>query len=72
MMFHSSFLIRCWVDTSLDPVQVKAYHIQHVQSGDDFRSADLSEINRWMAAENSRFFAGSAGKPSEAPSREDA
>ena len=36
-------------------VPVKAYHIQHVQSGAEFRSADLAEVTQWMTERNLRY-----------------
>jgi hypothetical protein len=36
-----------------DPV--RAYFIQHIQSGAEFRAADLSEVNQWMADQNRQY-----------------
>jgi hypothetical protein len=55
MMFQSSFLIRCWMNPSEGTANVQTYHIQHVQSGLEFRSANLSAVNEWMTAENARY-----------------
>ena len=57
MTFQSSFLIRCWLDPTAPNPHVKAYHAQHVQSGAEFRATDLSELIRWMTAENLRHLA---------------
>ena len=46
MTVQSSFLIRC---------SLKAYYIQHVQTGAEFRSATIDELTRWVAEQNLRF-----------------
>ena len=55
MTVQSSFLIRCWLTAAGDPISGKAYSIQHVQTGAEFRSAVLAEITEWMAAQNLRY-----------------
>jgi hypothetical protein len=65
MMFQSSFLIRCWMSGSEGPLNVQTYHIQHVQSGLEFRSANLSAVTDWMTAENVRYLAEMSKRTSE-------
>jgi len=55
MTFQSSFLIRHWLSSGADPAQAKAYSIQHVQSGAEFRSINLSEVVQWMTDQNIRY-----------------
>ncbi len=45
-------MIRCHLSPVNAGQPVRGYHIQHVQSGAEFRSAALSEINQWMAKQN--------------------
>lgn len=52
MTFQSSFLIRCHMASTAEPHPVRAYYIQHVQTGAEFRSADLAEVTQWMTAQN--------------------
>ena len=52
MTFQSSFLIRCHMATAAEPNPVRAYYIQHIQTGAEFRSADLAEVTSWMTAQN--------------------
>ncbi len=36
---------------------VRAYYIQHIQTGAEFRSAELSEVTQWMTAQNLAYIA---------------
>jgi len=40
-----------------DANPVKSYYIQHVQSGAEFRCADLLEVNQWMTSRNHSYLA---------------
>jgi len=39
------------------------YSIQHVQTGEEFRSNDLAETTEWMAAQNSRYLTKCLSEP---------
>jgi hypothetical protein len=63
MTFQSSFLIRCRLVPLPDGSTSVSYAIQHVQSGAEFRSASLDEINGWMAEQNLRHVKEHLDKP---------
>jgi hypothetical protein len=64
MTVQSSFLIRCALCASGDPTSGKAYYIQHVQTGAEFRSGALSELIQWVADQNLRYLSDVVNKPS--------
>jgi hypothetical protein len=55
MTVQSSFLIRCSLNATGELTSGKAYYIQHVQTGAEFRSATIDELTRWVAEQNLRF-----------------
>jgi hypothetical protein len=55
MTFQSSFLIRCWLHPTADQRHTRAYQITHVQTGVEFRSADLAAVMQWMTAQNLQY-----------------
>lgn len=55
MTVQSSFLIRCSLNAPGDLASRKAYYIQHVQSGAEFRASALADVTGWMADQNSRY-----------------
>jgi hypothetical protein len=57
MTVQSSFLIRCSLNPSGDQTSGKAYYIQHVQTGAEFRAATLTEITHWAGDRNLRYLA---------------
>ena len=57
MTVQSSFLVRCLLNTAGTPIAGKAYSVQHVQTGAEFRSAVLAEISEWIAAQNLKYLA---------------
>ena len=65
MTFQSAFLVRCTLSASPDPDPVRAYYVQHVQSGAEFRSTRLAEVNRWMADWNRQYLVQMLSAPGE-------
>lgn len=57
MLTQSSFLIRCWLESSQPDSPVLRYRIEHVQTGKHFDSPSLEEITSWMADINRAFIA---------------
>jgi hypothetical protein len=57
MTVQSSFLIRCSLNASGDLTSGKAYYIQHVQTGAEFRAATLAEVTHWAGDQNLRYLA---------------
>lgn len=55
MTFQSSFFIRCRMSPQPGESPVTSYYLQHVQTGAEFRSTDLAEINNWMTGQNARY-----------------
>ena len=55
MTIPSSFLIRCALSAAGGTIPGKAYSVQHVQTGGEFRSASLAEITGWIAEQNLRY-----------------
>ncbi len=51
MSRYSSFLIRCWTERGDAGEQGARYAAQHSQSGDEFRTASLQELFRWLELE---------------------
>ena len=68
MTVQSSYLIRCLLNTSGDPSSGKAYCIQHVQTGVEFRCGTLPEATQLMADQNVRYVANTVDTPSDANS----
>jgi hypothetical protein len=66
MTVQSSFLIRCSLNTSGDLTSGKAYYIQHVQSGAEFRAATLAEVTHWAGDQNLRYLAATTDTASRA------
>ena len=64
MTVQSSFLIRCSLNPSGDLTTGKAYYIQHVQTGAEFRAATLNEVAHWVAEQNLRFMSDMLNSPS--------
>lgn len=64
MTVQSSFLIRCALCASGDPTSGKAYYIQHVQTGAEFRSGALAELTQWVADQNLRYLSDVVNKAS--------
>ena len=52
MTVQSSFLIRCTLHAPGEPPAGKAFYIQHVQTGAEFRAATLDEVAEWTASQN--------------------
>lgn len=48
-----------------DPNPVRAYYIQHVQTGAEFRSANLEEVTRWMTTQNLAYIPGAVSSGEE-------
>ena len=67
MTVQSSFLIRCTLNATGGPVSGKAYFIQHVQTGQEFRSGTLEEVTQWIADQNLRYLSDwlNTAKPEE-------
>jgi hypothetical protein len=65
MTVHSSFLLRCNLNSSSDPAPARPYYIRHVQSGAEFRSATLVEVTRWVADQNLRYLSDLISAPSD-------
>jgi hypothetical protein len=57
MTVQSSFLIRCTLNAFGDLTSGKAYYVQHVQTGAEFRSATLAEVTHWVGDQNLRYLA---------------
>jgi hypothetical protein len=55
MTVQSSFLIRCSLNAFGDLTSGKAYYIQHVQTGAEFRAATLAEVTHWAGDQNLRY-----------------
>jgi hypothetical protein len=55
MTFQSSFLIRCRLNAVPGSEPTKSYSIQHVQTGSEFRCADLQQAIDWIGLQNSEF-----------------
>jgi hypothetical protein len=70
MTVHSSFLLRCNLHSSSDPASGKAYYIQHVQTGAEFRAATLEDVTRWVADQNFRYLADMISAPPDPTSGE--
>jgi hypothetical protein len=66
MTVQSSFLIRCSLNTSGDLTSGKAYYIQHVQTGAEFRAATLAEVTHWAGDQNLRYLAATTDTASRA------
>ena len=45
------------MSSASDSLPVKSYYIQHVQTGGEFRSADLDEVTHWMTSQNVTYLA---------------
>ncbi|MBL8230127.1 MAG: hypothetical protein JNL98_16685 [Bryobacterales bacterium] len=43
-MQYSSFLVRCWIQ----PESRTSFQVEHVQSGEQFRTASLQEAMAWL------------------------
>jgi hypothetical protein len=65
MTVQSSFLVRCVLSTSGDPKSGKAYYVQHVQTGAEFRSATLGKITQWVEDQNLRYISEMINTPSD-------
>lgn len=61
MTVQSSFLIRCWLNAAGDSSSGKAFYIQHVQTGAEFRSATITDAATWITEQNLRFLAETIG-----------
>ena len=48
MKSYNSFLIRCWVVTDERQTERAVFHVRHIQSAENTRSDNLSEVQRWM------------------------
>lgn len=48
MKFYRSFLIRCWLIEDALQVEKRVIDIEHIQSGDHTRVADMTEAEEWM------------------------
>ena len=49
MKCYRSFLIRCWVIED-QQAEKKVIDVEHIQSGDHTRVADMTEAEEWMFA----------------------
>jgi len=54
MKGYRSFLIRCWLIEDLQQLEKKVIHLEHIQSGDQTRVADMIEAEEWMFAMSRR------------------
>ena len=54
MKCYRSFLIRCWLIEDSQQVEKKVIDIEHIQSGDHTRVADMTEAEEWMFAVSRR------------------
>lgn len=52
MTVQSSFLIRCHLNPVEPDHPARSYHIQHIQSGAEFRCGAIAEVNQWIAEQN--------------------
>ena len=50
MKCYRSFLIRCWLIEDPQQVEKKVIDVEHIQSGDHTRVADMAEAEEWMFA----------------------
>lgn len=57
MPLQTSFLIRCWFETSGGTTPL-SYTVENTQTGDKLRSSDLSEVFLWIADVNHRLMGG--------------
>jgi hypothetical protein len=64
MTVQSSFLIRCLLSASADPTSGRAFSVQHIQTGAEFRSATLAEVTQWMADQNLKYLSEAIYGPS--------
>ena len=58
MKCYRSFLVRCWLIEDSQQVGKKVIDVEHIQSGEHTRVADITEAEEWM-------FAVSRGGPTE-------
>jgi hypothetical protein len=50
MKCYRSFLIRCWVIEDPPRSEKKIIDVEHIQSGDRTRVAEMSDAEEWMFA----------------------
>ena len=48
MRLYNSFLVRCWLIRSAADGERSVLDIEHIQTGEHFRPASLSEAEDWM------------------------
>ena len=48
MRLYNSFLVRCWLIRSAADGERSVLDIEHIQTGEHFRPASLSEAEGWM------------------------
>ena len=48
MRLYNSFLVRCWLIRSAPEGERSVLDIEHIQTGEHFRPASLSEAEGWM------------------------
>ena len=48
MRLYNSFLVRCWSTRSAADGERSVFDIEHIQTGEHFRPASLSEAEDWM------------------------
>ena len=58
MKCYRSFLIRCWLIEDSQQIEKKVIDVEHIQSGDHTRVADMTEAEEWMFAVSRRATAG--------------
>ena len=68
MKCYRSFLIRCWLIEDSQQIEKKVIDVEHIQSGDHTRVADMTEAEEWMFAVSRRGpDASGAARPGPAP-----
>jgi hypothetical protein len=72
MTVQSSFLIRCSLNASGDLTSGKAYYIQHVKTGAEFRASALADVTHWMADQNTRYLSDMIAAAEDATAAPDA
>ena len=72
MKCYRSFLIRCWVIEDLPLSEKKIIDVEHIQSGERTRVAEMSEAEEWMFAVTRKATAGFESGAGKARIRRDA
>ena len=48
MRLYNSFLVRCWLIRSAPEGERSVLDIEHIQTGEHFRPANMTEAEGWM------------------------